>query len=109
LIAIAVIFAGCSAAWFALGASVVTRTGEYDRHLRQDVALLWGDVHAQRAPEAAVARVREGTETVVETRDGKVFAREVKSTVTDWPAARLVSTSANVTLDLEHRQKGLLW
>ena len=29
--------------------------------------------------------------------------------MTDWPAARLVSTNADVVLDLEHRQKGLLW
>ena len=72
--------------------------------------MLWGGAHVQRAPEAAVPRPRQTTETVIETqgRDWSV-AREVTKTVTDWPAARLVSTDAEVALDLEHRQKGLLW
>ncbi len=42
-------------------------------------------------------------------RTGQVVTRQVTKTVTDWPAAPLVSTDADVALDLEHRQKGLLW
>jgi hypothetical protein len=33
----------------------------------------------------------------------------VTKTVVDWAPAPLASTRANVALDLEHRQKGLLW
>ena len=109
LIAIAFIFAGCAAAWFVLGSSLVVRTGQYDGQLSSEVALLWGGPHVQRAPEAAVARSYETTETVLETSDGKTVAREKRVSHTDWPAARLVSTNADVVLDLEHRQKGLLW
>ena len=110
LVAIAFIFTGCSFAWFVLGTSVETRTGKYDSQLSQDVALLWGGPHSQRAPEAAIPRERQASETIIETKDGNVLAaREVKKTVIDWQTAELVSTDADVTLDLEHRQKGLLW
>jgi len=73
LVAIAFIFAGCSVAWFVLGSSVETRTGQYDSQLSQDVALLWGGPHAQRAPEAAIPRVRQASETIVETKDGQAI------------------------------------
>ena len=71
LIAIAFIFAGCAVAWFVLGSSLVVRTGQYDGQLSSEVALLWGGAHVQRAPEAAVARPTQTTETVLETKDGQ--------------------------------------
>jgi inner membrane protein involved in colicin E2 resistance len=109
LLAIAVIFAACTVAWFVLGSSVVNRTGQFDSQLAQEVALLWGGAHVQRAPEAFVARSRQATETVTETKGQQLVTREVTKTVVDWPVALLVSTNADVALDLEHRQKGLLW
>ena len=109
LVAIAVIFVGCSIAWFALGSSVVIRTGQFDGQLSQEVALLWGGAHSQRAPDAAVARPRQATDTIIENKGGHVVAREVTKTVIDWAATPLVSTNAQVVLDLEHRRKGLLW
>ena len=107
LVAIAFIFAGCTTAWSILGSSIVVRSGEFDQQLSKEVALLWGGAHVQRAPVAAVPRPRQTTETVIENRTGQ--ARQVTRTVIDWPAAPLVSTRADVALDLEHRQKGLLW
>src|SRR5687767_13932638 len=109
LLAIAVIFFGSTAAWFALGSSVVFRTGEYDYKLSQEVALLWGGPHNQLAPEGWVARPRETTENVVETRDGKSVSRQVTKTVTDWITAPMASTRADASVELAHRQKGLLW
>ena len=109
LLAIAVIFAGCTIAWFALGSSVVVRTGEFDHRLGQEVALLWGGPHTQLAPEGWVGRPREASETIVETQQGKSVRRQVTKTVTDWVPATMVSTRADATLDLAHRQKGLLW
>ena len=108
LLAIALIYFCCTIAWFALGSSVVIRTGQFDHELGNDVALLWGGPHAQRAPEAWIARPRQTTETVVETKSGAA-TREVSKTVTDWSPAPMASTRADVVLDLEHRQKGLLW
>jgi hypothetical protein len=109
LLAIVVIFLGSAVAWFALGSSVVFRTGEFDHQLGQQVALLWGGPHVQLAPEAWIARPREATETVVETEAGESTRRRVTKTVIDWIPTPMLSTRADATLDLAHRQKGLLW
>jgi hypothetical protein len=110
LFAIGLIFAAATAAWFTLGTSLVYRTGQFDGPLRQEVSLLWGGPHVQRAPEAWIARPSETVETVVE-RDasGRDVSRQVRRATTDWVAAPLVRTDAHVALDLEQRQKGLLW
>jgi inner membrane protein involved in colicin E2 resistance len=109
LVAIAFIFVGCAFAWSILGESIVSRTGEFDKQLSKEVALLWGGAHVQRTPVAAVPRPRETTETIIDNKAGQTVARQVTKTVFDWAAAPLVSTRATVALDLEHRQKGLLW
>ncbi len=88
LFAIGFIFLVAAAAWFTLGSSLVFRTGQFDGPLRQEVALLWGGPHVQHAPEAWVARPSEHMA---------------------WASAPLTRTDAQVAIDLEHRQKGLLW
>jgi hypothetical protein len=110
LFAIALIFAAATAAWFTLGTSLVYRTGQFDGPLREEVSLLWGGPHVQRAPEAWVARPTDSVETVVE-RDaaGRDVTRQVRKPGLSWVPAPLVRTDADVTLDLEQRQKGLLW
>ena len=110
LLAIALIFVMTAVAWFALGSSLVIRTGEFDGALRKEVALLWGAPHVQVAPEAWVARPREVTETVVEKDSaGRDTTRQVRRSTVDWAPAPLQQTRADAALDLEHRQKGLLW
>jgi hypothetical protein len=110
LFAIAFIFVAATAAWFTLGTSLVYRTGQFDGPLRQEVTLLWGGPHLQRAPEAWIARPSETTETVVE-RDagGREVSRQVRKATLDWVPTPLLRTDAQVALDLEQRQKGLLW
>ena len=110
LLAIALIFLMTAVAWFALGSSLVIRTGEFDGALRKEVALLWGAPHVQVAPEAWVARPREVTETVVEKDGaGRDTTRQVRRSTVEWAPAPLHQTRADAALDLEHRQKGLLW
>ena len=110
LLAIALIFVTTAVAWFALGSSLVIRTGEFDGALRKEVALLWGGPHVQVAPEAWVARPGEATETVVEKDGaGRDTTRQVRRPTVNWASAPLRQTRADATLDLEHRQKGLLW
>ncbi|MDH4065679.1 MAG: inner membrane CreD family protein [Acidobacteriota bacterium] len=108
--AIGAIFVGAAAAWFTLGTSLVYRTGQFDGSLRREVALLWGGPHVQQAPEAFVARPSETVETVVEKdAGGHDVSRQVRKPSTRWAPAPLTRTDAEVTLDLEQRQKGLLW
>jgi inner membrane protein involved in colicin E2 resistance len=110
LVAIVIIFLGCTVAWVALGTSVTARSGEFDAALGQQVARLWGGPHVQVAPEAWVDVPREVVETQ-EERDpsGKTIHREVTRTIVEPFAVPVVATRAEVELDLEHRQKGLLW
>jgi len=110
LFAIGFIFCAASAAWFTLGTSLVYRTGQFDGPLREEVALLWGGPHVQRAPEAWVGRPTDSVETVVEKdAAGRDVTRQVHKSGLAWAAAPLIQTDADVTLDLEQRQKGLLW
>jgi hypothetical protein len=110
LAAVALIFAGASAAWAILGSSVLARTGQFDGKLERDVQLLWGGPHRQTAPDAWIERPGTATE-IEETRsaDGQVTKREVTKPVIERVPVGVDSTRATADLDLEHRRKGLLW
>ena len=110
LFAIGFIFVAAACAWFTLGSSLIYRTGQFDGPLRQEVMLLWGGPHVQRAPEAWVARPGETVETVEEqVAGGGTVSRQVRKPSVQWAPASLVGTDAHAALDLEQRQKGLLW
>jgi len=110
LVAVALIFVGTSIAWSVLGSSLLARTGQFDSRLEHEVQLLWGGQHRQVAPDAWILRPVVETETV-ESKDekGSVVRREVQKPALRSIPAALESTRAAVDLDLEHRQKGLLW
>lgn len=110
LAAIAVIFFGTSIAWSVLGASLIERTGQFDGRLKQEVELLWGGQHRQVAPNASIQRPVVETQ-IVEKKDenGRMVRNELKVPALRTIPAALESTHATVDLDLEHRQKGLLW
>ena len=110
LAAIALIVLGTTAAWGILGTSVVTRSGEFDSRLEEDVKQLWGAPHRQVAPTAQIARPSEQVE-VVETRtaNGDVVKTQTRTPRVEVIAAPLESTRAAAQLDLEHRRRGLLW
>ena len=110
LLAIGFIYLCTAVAWSTLGASVVSRTGEFDGRLSKEVAQLWGGRHSQVAPQATLTRPRRVTETVVENNaQGKPVHREVTRTVEDRIPVALSSSRVQVGLKLQHRQKGLLW
>ncbi len=63
---------------------------------------------SRRKPGSRVRR--EVTETVVEKDGaGRDTTRQVRRSTVDWAPAPLQQTRADAALDLEHRQKGLLW
>lgn len=110
LAAIGLIFVCCTLAWFTLGASVVSRSGESDATLGRQVAQLWGGQHVQAAPTACTERPREVSEDVEEKDDqGRTHKRRVTRTVVDCVAVPLTASRIEVDLKLDYRRKGLLW
>lgn len=103
--AIAFIFACTSVAWFILGAAISYRTSAADSRLRDRVVSIWGAPHEQTPPVASYEELMAKPETRSES--GKPVARTVYERV-DKPLP-LESSRIDVAIDLEHRQKGLLW
>ncbi len=110
MLAILFIFCCSTFAWFVLGTSVVVRTGESDNALKAEVISLWGGPHVQLAPEAWIVEIQQRTETVQETGPaGESTLRQVTRPVSKQHRVALDSSRIEVVLELEHRQKGLLW
>jgi inner membrane protein involved in colicin E2 resistance len=109
LAAIALIFVASCVAWAILGTSVTIRS-ELDQRLENEVRLLWGAPHRQVAPDAWIDRAETET-AIVENRDpsGAVSRQQTTTSVLRAIPAVLESTRATVDLELEHRQRGLLW
>lgn len=105
IIAIVFIFICTSVAWAILGATIFSRT--YDSSLTSSsrVASTWGSEQNQGPPTASFDTKTTTKEEVVE--NGKKTVKTVETTNTTW--LPLESSVVDVDLNLEHRQKGLLW
>jgi inner membrane protein involved in colicin E2 resistance len=105
IIAIAFIFICTSIAWAILGGTIFSRTYSLDALAANRVASTWGSPQDQSPPTASFTRVvSKSQDSFV---NGQKFVKTVDETViTPLP---LESSAVNVDLDLEHRQKGLLW
>lgn len=105
IVAIAFIFVCTSIAWAILGATIFSRTYSSDLISADQVASTWGAPQQQIPPSASFSRiVRRREET---TENGKKIVKTIDDVVTTSLA--LESSKIDVLLDLEHRQKGLLW
>ena len=105
IIAITFIFICTSVAWVILGGTIFSRT--YDSSFASDsrVESTWGAEQNQAPPSASY--------TVTETKDEEAIENGIKvlkkvetQRLVDLP---LYSSDVKVALDLQHRQKGLLW
>ena len=105
ILAIVFIFICTSVAWAILGATVFSRTYDSSSVSSGQVESTWGAPQNQAPPLASFNKQIPKEDEAVE--NGKI----VKRTWTeDVPVALpLESSRINVNLDLEHRQKGLLW
>jgi inner membrane protein involved in colicin E2 resistance len=105
IIAIAFIFVCASVAWAILGGTIFSRTYSLDAIAQGRVASTWGAPQNQAPPVASfkekLARKEESTE------NGKKIVKTIEEEVTT--PLPLESSVVDVSLDLEHRQKGLLW
>ena len=103
--AIILIFICTTIAWSVLGTTIFSRTYSFDSTLRNQVASIWGAPHVQRPPSAHT------TKTVLKKEETKEGDKTVLRTVQHYVTRNLPleGSQVDVNLDLEHRQKGLLW
>lgn len=105
IFAIFFIFVCASIAWAILGATIFSRTYSSDSVSHNKVESLWGAPQTQAPPLAFFKRTVPRTEE--STENGKKIVKTIQEEkITDLP---LESSAVDVALDLEHRQKGLLW
>jgi inner membrane protein involved in colicin E2 resistance len=105
IIAIAFIFVCTSVAWAILGGTIFSRTYDSGNVSASRVASTWGTEQNQGPPTASFeSQVSRKEETL---ENGKKIVRTIQEKyVTDLPVE---SSAIDVSLDLQHRQKGLLW
>jgi inner membrane protein involved in colicin E2 resistance len=103
--AICFIFVCTSVAWMILGSTIFSRTYSADGQLENKVASSWGSKQTQQPPTAFYNSIQTTTEEI--QQDGRKAQREIKTPV--CIPAPLESSRVNVALDLDYRQKGLLW
>jgi inner membrane protein involved in colicin E2 resistance len=105
IIAITFIFVCTSIAWVVLGGTIFQRTYSSDSVSQSKVASTWGSNQNQLPPTAWYMATVTNEISVVE--NNKPTRKPVKEEVKKDLAP--ISSSIDVALDLEHRQKGLLW
>ena len=103
--AIVFIFICTSVAWAILGATLFSRTYDSGSISSEQVESLWGTAQNQTPPTASYKTTFTRQQAGVEM--GVAVVRTIsEDQITELP---LESSKINVDLDLQHRQKGLLW
>ena len=105
IIAISFIFVFTAIAWAVLGGTIFSRTYNQGPIGENRVESTWGSEQKQAPPTALFrSKLTKEQETI---ENGKKVTKKIEEeVVNDLP---LESSSLNVALDLQHRQKGLLW
>jgi inner membrane protein involved in colicin E2 resistance len=103
--AIAFIFLCTTFAWGVLGTTIFQRTYSSDSSSGVRVASTWGAPQNQLPPVAAYEEIVPKKEVTTENGQKKEVVTQEKVT----NVLPLESSHLNVDLNLEHRQKGLLW
>ncbi|MFI5371991.1 MAG: inner membrane CreD family protein [Candidatus Eisenbacteria bacterium] len=108
--AILLIWVGCAFGWMVLGSSLVARTGSAEGALGREVHLLWGPPMEQGPPVAGFTTSRTVIDRARRTdENGHENWVQEQRAVTDTTTLPLDGTALDVSLDLTHRRKGLLW
>lgn len=109
ILAILFIYICTCVGWAILGGSVLHRTGESSKHLRENVASIWGRPQVQKPPVACYQKpVPETAGPSAATQrpaDGST-ARIPSMQTIHLP---LQQSRLQVDFDLNHRRKGLVW
>jgi inner membrane protein involved in colicin E2 resistance len=105
LAALMFIFACTSLAWIILGSTIFSRTYSSDEKLSSKVGSTWGTPQEQEPPSATYTTSE--TQTYQKEEDGKIITKTYEDKVDHQLAPD--SSNIDVALNLDHRQKGLLW
>ena len=105
IFAIAFIFVCASVGWAILGGTIFSRTYSLDTVAENRVASTWGTPQNQAPPTASFTNLVPVKEELLE--NGKKITKTRQQEV--MVALPLDSSAIDVVLDLDHRQKGLLW
>src|SRR5436305_1367452 len=103
--AITFIFLCTTVAWAILGTTIFQRTYDSGSSSDSRVESTWGAPQSQSPPQASFDEQVPKKQT--KTENGKTTETVTQETVTTQ--LPLESSHINVDLNLEHRQKGLLW
>ena len=103
---IVVVYLLAAVGWIVLGGTISYRTDNQDAELRRQVGELWGKPLTQRAPFASLLVSREARAPVLNLDSKTVNVTTKQSEMIDVPA---VTNDIRVGLELDQRQKGLLW
>src|SRR5262249_48643540 len=103
--AIVFIFLCIAAAWGVLGGTMMNRTKTQDESLKTAVGQLWGKQQRQLAPQIYYQTTQQ---TRVETAQGGKTVTETKNETVTHPLL-LDGSDVKADLNLDYRQKGLLW
>ncbi len=103
--AIPSIFLCTTIAWMILAATLSSRTNSSNEHLEGSVASTWGTAQEQ-SPPAACYRKTELSAVTEQENERTVIRQENVEKMIPLP---LDSSRLAVNLQLDHRQKGLLW
>lgn len=105
IVAIIAIFLCTSLAWVILGSTIFARTYNSGPSLQRQVAQNWGSEQEQAPPVAFTTSKTQ--KTVQYEKEGRTLTRVVDEVVTN--RLPLERSRVGVGLDLDQRQKGLLW
>jgi len=105
ILALAFIFVCTTIAWMILGSTILSRTYGANQQLQGRVASTWGTSQEQSPPNAHYTVTEPTSSTTVE--NGKIVVHNDK--VERQVALALESSRIRVKINLDPRQKGLLW
>jgi inner membrane protein involved in colicin E2 resistance len=103
--AIALIWICTAVGWSILGSSIFIRTQDSDAKLEGRVANIWGAPQKQSPPKVQFYRMEVQTVEQLE-QEKRVLRKELRNV---WTPASIESSRIQVALNLDHRQKGLMW
>lgn len=95
--------------WAILGGSVLHRTNESSRHLRQNVASIWGRPQVQTPPVACYQKAIPESEASASSEEKEEKGTNRRRRTMQTVALPLQQSRLQVDLDLNHRRKGLVW